>query len=64
MTPELLQDLAMYKNLKDKGKRREKGGFNVFLGVVMAARSLINFFRQTNPQLLHRKDRVREIKRE
>jgi len=44
MTPELLQDSAMYKNTKDKG-------------VIMAARSLINFFRQTNPQLLHRKDR-------
>ena len=46
MTPELLQDLASYKNNRDKS-------------VMMAARSLINFFRDTNPALLHKKDRVR-----
>ncbi|KAL5505317.1 hypothetical protein EMCRGX_G006730 [Ephydatia muelleri] len=44
MTPELLQDLAMYKTHRDRG-------------VAMAARSLIQLFRTVNPDLLHKKDR-------
>ena len=47
MTDVLLQDLAQYKSYKDKG-------------VMMAARSLIGFFRETNPELLHKKDRGRD----
>ena len=45
MTPELLADLAGYKTYRDKG-------------VVMAARSLIQFYRSVRPELLRRKDRV------
>ena len=48
MTSELLQDLAAYKSFRDKG-------------VMMAARSVIQLFRRTNPELLQRKDRVREL---
>ncbi|XP_043913652.1 protein SDA1 homolog [Protopterus annectens] len=44
MTEELLQDLAEYKSHKDKN-------------VMMAAKTLINIFRSTNPQMLNRKDR-------
>ena len=33
--------------------------FLFLLGVMMAARSLIQLFRQTNPSLLHKKDRGR-----
>lgn len=44
MTEELLQDLAQYKSHKDKN-------------VMMAAKTLINIFRSTNPQMLNRKDR-------
>ena len=45
MTPELLQDLTNYKSHNDKS-------------VMMAARSLIQLFRDLNPQMLRRKDRV------
>ena len=45
MTPELLQDLTSYKSYHDKG-------------VMMAARSLIQLFRDLNPLMLNRKDRV------
>ena len=41
-----LQDLAAYKSYKDKA-------------VMMAARSLIQLYRTTHPELLHRKDRGR-----
>merc|ERR1712241_903179 len=42
----LLRDLAEYKSYKDKG-------------VMMAARSLISFYRATQPELLHKRDRGR-----
>ena len=42
----LLRDLAEYKSYKDNG-------------VMMAARSLISFYRVTQPELLHKKDRGR-----
>ncbi len=42
----LLRDLAEYKTYKDKA-------------VMMAARSLIGFYRQIQPELLHKKDRGR-----
>ena len=48
MTSTLLQDLVQYKSYKDKS-------------VMMAARSLIQLFRDVNPGLLHRKDRVCEL---
>lgn len=41
---DLLQDLAQYKTHKDKN-------------VMMAARGLIQLFRNLNPQMLHKKDR-------
>merc|ERR1711974_462136 len=43
---DLLQDLAAYKSYKDKA-------------VMMAARSLIQLYRTTHPELLHRRDRGR-----
>lgn len=43
---DLLRDLAMYKTYKDRS-------------VMMAAKSLINLFRSTRPELLHKKDRGR-----
>ncbi|CAJ1070746.1 protein SDA1 homolog [Xyrichtys novacula] len=43
---DLLQDLAQYKNHKDKN-------------VMMSARGLIQLFRSLNPQMLHKKDRGR-----
>lgn len=43
---DLLRDLAQYKTYKDRA-------------VMMAARSLIQLFRQTRPDLLHKKDRGR-----
>lgn len=46
MDATLLQDLTEYG--KDKNK-----------GVMMAARSLIGLFREINPELLKRKDRVK-----
>ncbi|XP_005104545.1 protein SDA1 homolog [Aplysia californica] len=46
MSEDLLQDLVQYKSHRDKA-------------VMMAARSLIQLFRKTNPHLLHRKDRGR-----
>ena len=46
MSEARLRDLAQYKTYKDKG-------------VMMAARSLIAFYRVTNPELLHKKDRGR-----
>ncbi|XP_065578195.1 protein SDA1 homolog isoform X2 [Artemia franciscana] len=46
MNEDLLQDLAQYKTYKDKS-------------VMMASRSLITLFRNTNPELLHKKDRGR-----
>ncbi|KAJ2453212.1 Severe Depolymerization of Actin [Coemansia sp. RSA 2336] len=45
--PDLLNDLVMYRKHKDKG-------------VMMAARSLLLLYRQTNPEMLHRRDRGRE----
>ena len=45
MTRELLADLAGYKTYRDRG-------------VVMAARSLIQLYRNVRPELLQRKDRV------
>ncbi|BFZ24384.1 hypothetical protein BsWGS_27422 [Bradybaena similaris] len=46
MSDDLLQDLVQYKGHRDKA-------------VMMAARSLIQLFRRTNPDLLHRRDRGR-----
>lgn len=46
MNEDLLQDLAQYKKYRDKN-------------VMMAARSLIQHYRTTHPELLHRKDRGR-----
>nr|CAG4643804.1 EOG090X030C [Lepidurus arcticus] len=46
MNADLLQDLAEYRTSKHKS-------------VMMAARSLIQLYRASNPQLLHRKDRGR-----
>ena len=46
MTSELLHDLSAYKSHHSKS-------------VMMAARSLIQLFRDLNPQMLKRKDRVR-----
>merc|ERR1712108_94942 len=43
---DFLQDLAAYKSYKDKA-------------VMMAARSLIQLYRTTHPELLHRRDRGR-----
>ena len=48
MTSDLLQDLTSYKGYHDKS-------------VMMAARSLIQLFRDLNPSMLKRKDRVSEI---
>ncbi len=47
MTQELLQDLTQYAKHKNKG-------------IMTAARSLIQVFRQLNPSLLHRRDRGKE----
>ncbi|XP_014295711.1 protein SDA1 homolog [Microplitis demolitor] len=46
MNEDLLQDLAMYKNYRERS-------------VMMATRSLISLFRSTMPELLHKKDRGR-----
>jgi protein SDA1 len=46
MDEDLLRDLVMYKNYKDKS-------------VMMAARSLISLYREQLPALLHKKDRGR-----
>ncbi|XP_063698519.1 protein SDA1 homolog [Culicoides brevitarsis] len=46
MSEDLLRDLALYKNYKEKS-------------VVMAARSLIALYREQLPALLHKKDRGR-----
>uniref|UniRef100_W5M9C4 Protein SDA1 n=1 Tax=Lepisosteus oculatus TaxID=7918 RepID=W5M9C4_LEPOC len=46
MTEDLLQDLAQYKSHKDKN-------------VMMSARGLIQLFRTLNPNMLHKRDRVR-----
>ncbi|XP_054612865.1 protein SDA1 homolog [Dunckerocampus dactyliophorus] len=46
LSEDLLQDLALYKTHKDKN-------------VMMSARSLIQLFRNLNPQMLHKKDRGR-----
>uniref|UniRef100_A0A8D3A200 Protein SDA1 n=1 Tax=Scophthalmus maximus TaxID=52904 RepID=A0A8D3A200_SCOMX len=43
---DLLQDLAQYKNHKDKN-------------VMMSARGMIQLFRNLNPQMLHKRDRGR-----
>lgn len=51
MTETLLQDLTGYK----------KGGDHKNKGVMMAARSLISLFREINPDLLHRRDRGRDV---
>lgn len=46
MNEDLLRDLTQYKSYKERS-------------VMMAARSLIGLFRQTVPELLHKKDRGR-----
>lgn len=46
MNADLLQDLVRYKHYKDRS-------------VMMAARSLIALFRNTIPEMLHKKDRGR-----
>ncbi len=46
MGEDLLRDLTEYKNYKNRA-------------VVAASRSLIQLFRNVNPELLHKKDRVR-----
>jgi len=46
MTEDLLRDLVEYKTYKDKG-------------VMMASRSIIQLFRELNPDLLHKRDRGR-----
>ena len=46
MSEDLLRDLAMYKTYRDRS-------------VMMAAKSLIHLFRDTRPELLHKKDRGR-----
>ncbi|GFR89647.1 protein SDA1 homolog [Elysia marginata] len=46
MSEDLLQDLVQYRTHRDKA-------------VIMAARSLVQLYRKTNPELLHRKDRGR-----
>ncbi|KAJ2945950.1 hypothetical protein O0L34_g4867 [Tuta absoluta] len=46
ITEDLLRDLVQYKNYKEKS-------------VMMAARSLIQLYRQSMPDLLHKKDRGR-----
>jgi len=46
MNEDLLRDLVEYKNYRDRS-------------VMMAARSLIQLFRRTRPELLHKKDRGR-----
>ncbi len=46
MDEDLLRDLTAYKSYKDKG-------------IMMASRSLIQLFRNIQPDMLHRKDRVR-----
>ncbi|XP_011500579.1 PREDICTED: protein SDA1 homolog [Ceratosolen solmsi marchali] len=46
MNEDLLQDLTQYKNYRERS-------------VMMAARSLIGLFRQTMPDLLHKKDKGR-----
>ncbi|XP_063933703.1 protein SDA1 homolog [Zophobas morio] len=47
MTDALLQDLTQYKKYRDKG-------------VSIAAKTLINTFRELNPAMLHKKDRGKE----
>lgn len=46
MNEDLMQDLAQYKIYRDRS-------------VMMAARSLIQLFRNSRPELLHKKDRGR-----
>lgn len=46
MSDDLLQDLAEYKTYKDRS-------------VMMGSRSLIQSFRTTRPELLHKRDRGR-----
>ncbi|XP_023018799.2 SDA1 domain containing protein Mys45A [Leptinotarsa decemlineata] len=46
MTEDLMQDLAQYKTYRDRS-------------VMMASRSLIQLFRTSRPELLHKKDRGR-----
>lgn len=48
MSADVLQDLAGFKGYHDKG-------------VVIAARSLIALYRDLNPELLHRRDRGKEV---
>ena len=48
MDDTLLQDLVQYKSYKDKG-------------VTMAAKSLMALYREKDPSLLAKKDRVRLI---
>ena len=45
MSRDLLHDLTQYKTYKDKG-------------VMMAARSLIHLYRDVNPEMLQKRDKV------
>lgn len=70
MNETLLQDLIQYKNHKDKSWFFWRGGrgrcffFGVSnslaspAGVTVAARSLLALYREVNPSLLHKRDRV------
>ena len=49
MSDVLLFDLSQYKASKDKG-------------IAMASRSLISLYREINPELLHKNDRVNRMK--
>ncbi len=51
MTETLLHDLTEYR----------RGGEHKNKGIMMASRSLISLFRELNPDLLHKRDRGREI---
>ena len=60
-------ELAVQKQCDQVGKRQDDQPVKVFkccyiLGTVMAARTLIQLFREKNPNLLHKKDRVNERK--
>src|SRR5689334_2652532 len=60
MGEDLLSDLIQYKTHRDKGLgvRCLVAVLISLPGVIMAARSLIQLFREVNPELLHKKERV------
>ena len=66
MNEDLLQDLTQYKSYRNKGELISYEMFSskrvwVVVDVRMAARSLIQLFRQMDRSMLHRKDRVRDL---